>query len=177
MRPAPAGRSCDEGDEDCEPEIHTLVAAGLLPVMPTKALELLGKVGLDQAGAEAMLRGLVAGGEPLQALSVGQAIYAGDPLFPRHRELPASIASLFVEAAPEEPAALPELDWIEFPDFPKVQLRVGHILAAEAHPHADKLLVLQVDVGEARPRTICAGIKSTFAPAALVGRKVVVVVN
>jgi methionyl-tRNA synthetase len=151
----------------------------LLPVMPSKAAELLGKVGLSVEQGEALVRDLVAGGAPLQALTPGTAVPAGDPLFPRFREMPEAIAALFVpdDAAPEGPVALPELDWIEFPDFAKVQLRVGHVLSAEEHPNADKLLVLQVDVGEARPRQICAGIKSKFAPADLVGKKVVVVVN
>ena len=51
------------------------------------------------------------------------------------------------------------------------------MLTAEPHPDADKLLVLTVDIGEERPRTIVAGIKSRFSADELVGRKVVVVAN
>ncbi len=161
-------------------EICALAGAMLLPVMPTKGAELLGKVGLSVAQGEALVRDLLAGADPLQALTPGVAVPVGDALFPRHREMPEAIARLFVKAeeqAPDEPAPLPDLDWIEYPDFEKVQLRVGKVLSAEEHPHADKLLVLQVEVGEARPRQICAGIKSRFPPADLVGRNVVVVVN
>jgi methionyl-tRNA synthetase len=112
----------------------------------------------------------------------------GDPLFPRISELPASIARLFdSEENPvpnETPAAsappdtpLPDMSWIEIQDFQKVALRIGRVLACEPHPNADKLLVLKVELGEARPRTICAGIRHAFAPEALVGRNVVVVAN
>jgi methionyl-tRNA synthetase len=51
------------------------------------------------------------------------------------------------------------------------------VLACRSHPNADKLLVLTVELGEARPRTICAGIRHAFDPDALVGRNVVVVAN
>jgi methionyl-tRNA synthetase len=66
---------------------------------------------------------------------------------------------------------------IEYTDFEKVALRVGKVLAAEKHPNADKLLVLTVDLGEEKPRTICAGIAAFYAPDAIVGKNVVVVAN
>lgn len=161
-------------------ELCALAGVLLLPVMPTKARELLGKLGLDEAAARTAVAGLLDGsGAPLRLLSAGTAVEAGEALFPRHREMPEAIAARLAPPKEIDPAdlPLPEMDWIEFPDFAKVQLRVGRILEAGAHPKADKLLVLKVDVGEARPRTICAGIKSRFAPDDLVGRKVVVVVN
>ena len=48
---------------------------------------------------------------------------------------------------------------------------------AEKVPKKDKLLKLTVDVGEAEARTIIAGLALSFAPEALVGRRVVVVAN
>ena len=77
------------------------------------------------------------------------------------------------EAAPAE--ATP--GEIEIGDFAKVELRVGHILAAERVPKADKLLKLTVDLGEGQPRTICSGIAEAFQPEQVQGRKVVVVAN
>jgi methionyl-tRNA synthetase len=44
-------------------------------------------------------------------------------------------------------------------------------------PKKDKLLKLAVDVGEAEPRTIVAGLALSFQPADLVGRRVIVVAN
>ena len=66
---------------------------------------------------------------------------------------------------------------IAIDDFQKIQLRSGRVLSAEKHPKADKLLVLKVDLGEAIPRQIVAGIASKYAPEELVGRTVVVVAN
>ncbi|MBM7115191.1 methionine--tRNA ligase [Archangium primigenium] len=84
------------------------------------------------------------------------------------------------EAAPAEVKAAPAeagSGEIEIGDFSKVQLRVGHILAAERVPKADKLLKLTVDLGEGQPRTICSGIAEAFQPEQVQGRKVVVVAN
>lgn len=60
--------------------------------------------------------------------------------------------------------------------FMEVELRVGLVAEAERHPNADRLLVLQVDLGDRR-RQIVAGIAATYEPEALVGRRIVVVAN
>lgn len=65
---------------------------------------------------------------------------------------------------------------IQFDDFAKVELRVAKVLEAKAHPNADKLLVLQLDLGSER-RQICAGLRGHYEPEALVGRLIVVVAN
>ena len=66
---------------------------------------------------------------------------------------------------------------ITIDDFARVQLKVGTIVAAEKHPKADKLLKLKVDLGEAEPRQIIAGIAAVYLPETLVGRQIVVVAN
>ncbi len=66
---------------------------------------------------------------------------------------------------------------ITIDDFAKVQLKAGTIIAAEKHPKADKLLKLQVDIGEAVPRQIIAGIAAVYAPETLVGRQIIIVAN
>lgn len=66
---------------------------------------------------------------------------------------------------------------ISIDDFSKVDLRVGEVKSAEAVKGADKLLHLKVDIGEAEPRTIVAGIALAYKPEQLVGRKVVIVAN
>lgn len=71
---------------------------------------------------------------------------------------------------PEAPAN------ISIDDFRKISLRVATIKAAEAHPNADKLLVLQIDVG-GEQRQICAGIRSSYTPEELVGKQIIVVAN
>jgi methionyl-tRNA synthetase len=75
------------------------------------------------------------------------------------------------------PAAGPVEGLIEITDFTKVDLRVAEILTAARVPKADKLLVLTVDIGEAEPRQILAGIAQYYEPETLVGRKIAVVAN
>jgi methionyl-tRNA synthetase len=66
---------------------------------------------------------------------------------------------------------------IEIDDFAKVDLRVGQVLSAERLPKSDKLLLLKIDLGEAEPRQVLAGIAQYYEPEKLVGRKVVIVAN
>ncbi len=66
---------------------------------------------------------------------------------------------------------------LEFADFQRLDLRVGAVLSAEPVQGADKLLQLHVDLGEAEPRSIVAGIAPHWSPDNLVGRQVVVVAN
>ena len=68
-------------------------------------------------------------------------------------------------------------DPIQYDDFAKVELRIARVLEARPHPNADKLLLLQVDLGEESPRQVVAGIKAHYAPEALVGKNIVVVAN
>ena len=65
---------------------------------------------------------------------------------------------------------------IAFDDFLKLDLRVGTIKQAELHPRADKLLVLQVDLGTEQ-RQIIAGIRGHYEPEQLVGKQIVVLTN
>jgi methionine--tRNA ligase beta chain len=73
-------------------------------------------------------------------------------------------------AAPAAPAV------IQYDDFAKIQLRVGTVLECKSHPNADKLLVLQVDLGDEK-RQICAGLKQHYQPEQLVGKQVILVAN
>jgi methionyl-tRNA synthetase len=77
-------------------------------------------------------------------------------------------------AAPPSTSA-PEL--ISIDEFMKVQLKAAKILEAERVPKSKKLVQLKVDVGEAAPRTILAGIAESYQPEQLVGRTIVVVAN
>lgn len=65
---------------------------------------------------------------------------------------------------------------ISIDDFSRIDLRVAKILNAEHIEGADKLLRLQVDLGDQK-RQVIAGIKSAYQPEQLIGRHVVVVAN
>lgn len=65
---------------------------------------------------------------------------------------------------------------VRFDDLGKLDLRVGVVLAAREHANADKLMVLQVDLGD-HQRQVCVGLKHHYRPEALVGLQVIVAVN
>jgi tRNA-binding protein len=65
---------------------------------------------------------------------------------------------------------------ITYDDFSKIELRLATVLAAREHPNAEKLLLLQIDVGDAQ-KQIVAGIRGHYKPEDLVGRQIVVVDN
>lgn len=65
---------------------------------------------------------------------------------------------------------------ISIEEFKKLDLRIATIQKVEPHPNADKLLILQIDLG-AEQRQIVAGIRNHYVPEDLLGRQIVVVSN
>lgn len=66
---------------------------------------------------------------------------------------------------------------ISIGDFAKVELRIGIVLEAEEVEESEKLIKLNVDLGEENPRQILAGVKQWYKPKDFVGKQVVVVAN
>ena len=66
---------------------------------------------------------------------------------------------------------------IEFLDWDKLELVVGQIKKVENHPDADKLQVLEVDLGESSTRTIIAGIKPFYKKEELENKKAIFIAN
>ena len=88
---------------------------------------------------------------------------------------PGRPAPVPAEASAQAPVeATPQ---ITIDDFAKVELRVAQILVAERIPKADKLLRLEVDLGEFGKRQILSGIAEWYAPEDLIGRRIVVITN
>jgi len=65
---------------------------------------------------------------------------------------------------------------VSFNDFVKLDMRVATVTACTVHPRADKLLILQIDLGTEK-RQICAGLRQYYQPEQLVGRQIIVVAN
>jgi methionyl-tRNA synthetase len=117
--------------------------------------------------------------EKMQELEIAETQRQG-ALFGKATSVPGPIAlTVVAESRPATaPSTVAPLDAeITIDDFAKVDLRVGLVKSAEPVKGADKLLHLKVDIGEAEPRTIVAGIAKAYAPEQLVGRKVVIVAN
>jgi len=66
---------------------------------------------------------------------------------------------------------------IDLEAFSRLDLRVARVVEAAEVDGAERLLRIVVDAGEGRTRTVFAGIKDAYEPAALRGRLVVLVAN
>lgn len=156
----------------CTAETLRIVSGLLYPVMPGKMLQLRGALGI--CGTEPELASLKEWG----ALQPGSRIGDMISLFPRiapQAETP--VPQPKPEPRPAPPVApAPGVAVIDYADFAKVQLRTARILEAERVQDADKLLRLQIDLGDER-RQIVAGIAQHYEPASLVGKTVVIVAN
>jgi methionyl-tRNA synthetase len=103
--------------------------------------------------------------ESFELLVEGNEIAVSESLFPR-----IDVKKTEIEQ-PAEPDNLITID-----DFAKVELRVAEVVEAEAVPKTDRLLRLQVQIGDKR-KQIVAGIAQHYSPEQLVGRKIIVVAN
>ncbi len=65
---------------------------------------------------------------------------------------------------------------ITFDDFLKLDIRVAKVTQVSDHPNADKLIVMDIDLGTEQ-RRIIAGLKPYCRPDSLAGKNVVVVTN
>ncbi len=113
-----------------------------------------------------------------------KVVEKGVPIFPR---LDPEVEIVYIrdqmsKTAPAETQTISEkekaseVDEITIDDFMKVDLRVGTITSCERIPKADKLLKLQVDMGDEQ-RQVVSGIAEYYEPDTLVGVKVIVVAN
>jgi methionyl-tRNA synthetase len=81
------------------------------------------------------------------------------------------------EDTDEETAEAEDAGLIDFDHFTDVEFAVGEILDAKPVEGADKLLKLTVDLGEAEPRTVVAGIANSYDPDELEGLRLTFVTN
>ena len=77
-----------------------------------------------------------------------------------------------------EPPSVPLKPEIAFPDFEKLDLRIGVVESCEAVPKSSKLLKFVLDAGPLGKRTIFSGIRQSYPePEKLIGTEVVFVAN
>ncbi len=148
-----------------------IVAVGLLPAMPQLAPRVLAALGVETAPES--LAAMAWGGLPL-----GAELPAAEPLFPRIDKEAYLAGDAAAGGAKEAPAAAVTTgeDMITIEEFFKTRLRVGTVVAAERIPKSDRLLKLDVDLGDEQ-RTVVAGIAEQYEPEAVVGKQVVLVAN
>lgn len=125
-------------------------------------------------------------------LATGTKVQKGEPLFPRIEVTEAGetvIAATKKTAAKAIKAEAPKAEAkkevkpaaaaageITIEDFAKIDLRVATVVAAERVPKTDKLIKLQVKIGD-EERTIVSGIAQHYEPENLIGKNVIVIAN
>ncbi len=147
-----------------------IIAVYLFPFMPATAGKIWAQLGIDGKIGES-IKELPNWGD-LQVS--GSRVRKGEHLFPRiekrKEDRKEAVTNKKAEEEEREATGL-----ISINDFARVDLRVGTILEAERVKGSNKLIRLQVDIGE--QRQIVAGIGRVYTPEQLVGKKVVVVAN
>jgi methionyl-tRNA synthetase len=148
-------------------EAIRVVAVCASPVIPRAAGRIFRMLGIEgQPGAEDLAWGRLVPGSPLGPI---------EPLFPR-LEKKANKEETVSVTPPPDPAPAPPGDKIDIADFAKVELRAAEVKEAERIAGSKKLVRLQVDLG-GETRQVVAGIAESYAPEALVGKKVLLVTN
>ena len=66
---------------------------------------------------------------------------------------------------------------ITYDDFAKLQLKVGKVLECVKAENAEKLYILQVDLGEEKPRQIVSSLVDYYTAEELVGKEIIVLAN
>lgn len=115
-------------------------------------------------------------------IKAGTKVNKGKPIFPRldvKEEVEAIKNMMQKTAAVDEKKSKEEKSTeneVAFDDFMKIDLRVAEVLKAEKVKKADKLLKLQLDIGEEK-RQVISGIAEYYQPEYLIGKKVICVTN
>ena len=132
------------------------VAIWLAPVLPFSSAEVYRMLGFSQPPGPGDW------GTAVEPVPPGQPLGELRPLFPRSDSAAARKESSGAARAAREPP---------------LAVRAGMIRSVSVHPSADRLYVLEIDAGEPQPRTVVAGLRSSYPEDALRGRPVVFVSN
>ena len=69
------------------------------------------------------------------------------------------------------------MNTVSFPDWKKLELRVGNIIKVERVPKTDKLYKIQVEIGKEKAIQIVTGLVPFYSEQELQDRKIIVLVN
>lgn len=171
--------------------VQAIWAAAVMvsPFMPNSANEICSQLGLDDV---TYTWDSITSPVPVPA---GTRIRGPQPIFPRiqtkqHAEktvLPESVKhkdtdkpkedKKVEEQTPKQPEVpVVATDTITYEHFSKLKIRIAEVISAEKVEGADKLLKLQVSLGEEQ-RQIVAGIAMFYDPDKIVGKKIVMLTN
>ncbi|MDF2891958.1 MAG: metS [Clostridia bacterium] len=159
----------------------------LLPFIPDTAVEIQRQLNASKTDWESI--------QSFNGTVAGNKVNDAKPLFARIDEAK-KLAEINAALEAEAPVEQPKIDekveskkeqakkeetsvsdgFITIDDFAKVQLKVAKVLECEKVEKSDKLLKLQLEVGEEK-RQVVSGIAKTYKPEDLIGKYVVLVAN
>ena len=167
-------------------EALRIIAILIAPFVPVTAPKIYEQLGLGKP--ESFFMADAVWGK----LATGTKVQKGEPLFPRIEVTEAGetviaatkktaakaikAEALKAEAKKEAKPAAAAAGEITIDDFAKIDLRVATVVAAERVPKTDKLIKLQVKIGD-EERTIVSGIAQHYEPENLIGKNVIVIAN
>lgn len=167
-------------------EALRIIAILIAPFVPVTAPKIYEQLGLGKP--ESFFMADAVWGK----LATGTKVQKGEPLFPRIEVTEAGetviaatkktaakaikAESPKAEAKKEPKPAAAAAGEITIDDFAKIDLRVATVIAAERVPKTDKLIKLQVKIGD-EERTIVSGIAQHYEPENLIGKNVIVIAN
>lgn len=167
-------------------EALRIIAILIAPFVPVTAPKIYEQLGLGKP--ESFFMADAVWGK----LATGTKVQKGDPLFPRIEVTEAGetviaatkktaakaikAEALKAETKKEAKPAAAAAGEITIDDFAKIDLRVATVVAAERVPKTDKLIKLQVKIGD-EERTIVSGIAQHYEPENLIGKNVIVIAN
>jgi methionyl-tRNA synthetase len=172
------------------------VTLHLYPFMPNSAEAMARQLGLSFDFSKPLPEQSYEWGASL----AGAKACKGPGLFPRIESKPQGAKTVSDTPIPSQPATVvptptavppsptlsasspaplaPSPAQITIDEFMKIQLKTAKVLTAERVPKSEKLLKLQVSLGEgAEPRQIVAGIGKKYTPEALIGKTIIIVAN
>lgn len=167
-------------------EALRIIAILIAPFVPVTAPKIYEQLGLGKP--ESFFMADAVWGK----LATGTKVQKGEPLFPRIEVTEAGetviaatkktaakaikAEALKAETKKEAKPAAAAAGEITIDDFAKIDLRVATVVAAERVPKTDKLIKLQVKIGD-EERTIVSGIAQHYEPENLIGKNVIVIAN
>jgi methionyl-tRNA synthetase len=174
-------------------ECLRILSLYIYPVMPNTAKSVAEQLGLDINFSSPLLSQEIKWGE----LQGGTKIRKGNLLFPRIESKPQGAKTVSDTPTPLQPTAATPAPTTAAPqtsapaapapvapaqitidEFMKIQLKTAKVLTAERVPKSEKLLKLQVSLGEGtEPRQIVAGIGKRYKPESLIGKTIIIVAN
>ena len=147
-------------------EVMRIVSVTLFPIMPRKMRELRAVLGQDDTTLS------LESARKFFELQPGTAVRVDEAIFPRidmKKKDDTRTSKVVAKGVPVE-------GLVDISEFGRLELRVAEVVEAERVKGADRLLKLQINLGQEK-RQIVAGIAEFYTPEDITGKKIIVVAN